>query len=318
MPTLSIILPTLNCRDLVKQNILHLNSIGSLALEIIVVDSQSTDGTVELIEQELHHPNIRFFSQPKGLYQSWNFAVNQSKGDWIYFSTAGDTIEYEMLEYLINLGEKNIADVVISNPIFVDENGGSCKGVKWPLHKALDWLKVDREKSISKELGQLISIDAFPSALLGSSASNIYRRSHLSTKPFPTEYGHGGDAIWCIRYAHETNFCLSRVVGSKFTLHHKPNHAIYDYDLILSSEIKKLRSENKIFPLLGHFIKEILPLKRYSQAMHKQRNLRWRAEKSFVRPLFNYLFARQIYKNADRAFKSKALSKEDKLVLFSK
>lgn len=318
MPTLSIILPTLNCRDLVSQNILQLNLIGALAVEIIVVDSQSNDGTVELIKQELRHPRIKFFSQPKGLYESWNFAVNQCRGDWIYFSTAGDTIEYEMLEYLINLGEKNIADVVISNPFFVDENGGSCKNVKWPLHKALTWLKVDREKSISKELGQLLSIEAFPCALLGSSASNIYRRSHLSTRPFPAEFGHGGDAIWCIRYAHETNFCLSRVVGSKFTLHRKPNQAIYDYDLILSSEIKKLRSENKVFTLLDNFIKEILPLKRYSQAMHKQRSLLWRDEKSFLRPLFQYLLARQIYKNADRAFRSKALGEEDKLVLFSK
>jgi glycosyltransferase involved in cell wall biosynthesis len=51
MPTLSIIIPTLNCVHLIKRNILVLNSIGSLAREIIVVDSGSADGTVELIKK---------------------------------------------------------------------------------------------------------------------------------------------------------------------------------------------------------------------------------------------------------------------------
>jgi glycosyltransferase involved in cell wall biosynthesis len=290
-----------------------------LALEIIVVDSGSADGTVELIEQELRHPNIRFFSQPKGLYQSWNFAVSQCAGKWVYFSTAGDLITHEMLEYLLQTGEENNADVVISNPVFTDENGVKLsKQLEWPLHTIFSWVKVDRDKSISKELAQLFSIEAYPCAILGSSASNLYRQSHLACRPFPTEFGHGGDVIWCLRYAHETNYCLTRAIGSTFSLHHKSPEAITDYDLSLDLEVEKLRSVQKLTRLADSFIQEILPLKRQMKHMHKSRRLFWENKMAFLRPLFLYLCARYRYKKAYLTFRGKAILAEDASFLFSK
>jgi glycosyltransferase involved in cell wall biosynthesis len=52
-----------------------LRSWLDLAQEVVVVDSESSDGTVEFLQSELRHPNLRFLSHPPGLYQSWNFGI---------------------------------------------------------------------------------------------------------------------------------------------------------------------------------------------------------------------------------------------------
>lgn len=39
-----------------------------MVAEVIVVDSESEDETVEIIERELTHPKVRVFSGSRGLY----------------------------------------------------------------------------------------------------------------------------------------------------------------------------------------------------------------------------------------------------------
>ena len=58
---------------------------------ISVVDSRSTDGTLNIIRYRLQHANIRFIERDRGLSESWNEGVAATSGDWIYISTAGDT-----------------------------------------------------------------------------------------------------------------------------------------------------------------------------------------------------------------------------------
>ncbi|NBV55078.1 MAG: glycosyltransferase, partial [Verrucomicrobia bacterium] len=102
----------------------HLEAMAKwsdLAHEIIVVDSRSSDGTLELIQAKLRHPRLRIIVRDRGLYESWNEGIAATTGDWIYISTAGDTIEREHLVHLRDLGERAEADVVISAPSFVDE-----------------------------------------------------------------------------------------------------------------------------------------------------------------------------------------------------
>ena len=94
-----------------------------LAHEVVVVDSRSTDGTLALIRRRLRHPNIRIIERDRGLYASWNEGIAATTGDWVYVSTAGDTIERAQLVRLRDCGEASQADVVVSPCGFVDEAG---------------------------------------------------------------------------------------------------------------------------------------------------------------------------------------------------
>lgn len=105
-PTISVVMPTYNCRDLLAAHLPSMQAWAGLALEIIVVDSRSTDGTLDLIRAELKHPRLRIIERDRGLYASWNEGIAATTGDWVYISTAGDTIAHTQLLHLCELGER--------------------------------------------------------------------------------------------------------------------------------------------------------------------------------------------------------------------
>ena len=193
-----------------------------LAHEIIVVDSRSTDGTLDLIRRRLSHPNVSIIERDRGLYASWNEGIAATTGDWIYVSTAGDTIERDQLLRLRRCGEASRADVVISPCTFVNE-----AGLALPA-------KARRNPRLHQEIGghdpvllpppvvrHLAFRSAGTHALLGSCASDLFRGDFLRARPFPLDYGTHGDTAWTLRYAHEMRLCVAPEIGSTFCIHAK-------------------------------------------------------------------------------------------------
>ena len=97
----------------------HLESMKKwlpLIEEVVVVDSESSDDTVEFLKEELQPQTARYFEHPPGLYQSWNFGIGQCAGKYIYLSTVGDSITRTGLERLVEAAETFDCDLVISPP----------------------------------------------------------------------------------------------------------------------------------------------------------------------------------------------------------
>jgi hypothetical protein len=194
---------------------------ADLAEEIIVVDSRSTDGTLELIRERLRHPKLRIIERERGLYESWNEGIAATTGDWIYISTAGDTIEREHLLHLLEVGERGRADVVISAPGFVDETGIPRKDPGWPPRKVIDDSGRNEPFILTAEAGFALTFMHFPCAILGSSASNLYRGDHLRSRPFPVDFKGSGDSAWILKHAAQSRLCFTPKVGSTFCVHPK-------------------------------------------------------------------------------------------------
>lgn len=161
--------------------------------EVIVVDSRSTDGSLELIRQELRHPRLRIIERDRGLYASWNEGIAATTGDWVYISTTGDTITRAQLLHLREVGEALSADGVVSPPSFTHEDGRPHRDLGWPPAKLLAALGKGRPFVMHPTATQILAFQFCPQAILGSSASNLYRGEHLRARPFPTEYGVVGD-----------------------------------------------------------------------------------------------------------------------------
>jgi hypothetical protein len=243
-PTISVVLPTFNCRPLMARHLDCMEEWLDLAHEVIVVDSRSTDGTLELIRRRLRHPNLRIIERDRGLYASWNEGIAATTGDWIYVSTAGDTIERGQLIRLRDCGEASQADVVISPCAFVDEAGQILPA------------KARRNPRIHEEMGgrgpsllpppvvrHLAFRSAGTHALLGSCASDLFRGGFLRARPFPLDYGTHGDTAWTLRHAHEMRLCVVPEVGSTFCIHAKetvePKSVLMGtLDRMFESEIK--------------------------------------------------------------------------------
>lgn len=218
---LSVVLPTLNCRHLLPAHLQSMRPWLKQADEIVVVDSFSNDGTPEYFQKNLRHPNLRIFSRPRGLYPSWNFGIGQTTGDWIYISTVGDGIRPALLQHLCAVGDSLGCDVVASRPAFINEDGTPASRLVWPIDHILNATGGRRPIRLAGVETLLFALVAIPNALLGSSASNVYRGPHLRARPFPAEFGTVGDTAWSLRHALETNYGFTPEQGSWFRLHAK-------------------------------------------------------------------------------------------------
>lgn len=219
LPTISAVLPTFNCFPLMARHLDAVEQWIDLAHEVVVVDSRSTDGTLDLIRRRLRHPNIRIIERDRGLYSSWNEGIAATTGDWVYVSTAGDTIEREHLSRLRHWGETTRADVVISPSDYVDDAGR-------PAPRARKRPKLYAEFAAKGDVliaPPAVRHFAFRSAgthaLLGSLASDLFRGDFLRSRPFPEDYGTHGDTAWLLRHAHEIRLCVLQTTGSTFCLH---------------------------------------------------------------------------------------------------
>lgn len=281
-PTLSVVVPTFNCAKLMERHLESLEKWSDLADEIVVVDSRSTDGTLELIKRHLRHPNLRIIERDRGLYESWNEGIAATKGDWIYISTAGDTIERSHLLHLMEIGEKATADVVISPPRFVDEAGARCSDLNWPPLAIIAGSGRKEPFVLTTEAGFVLTLIHCPRAILGSSASNLYRGTHLRPRPFPVEFKGAGDSVWILRHAAQSRLCFTPQIGSTFCIHPKEEELSGER---LAGLVAKILAEKQSAlahaPVDGELVRVLTDENRLlgeTQAIHQERRRLWHGQ----------------------------------------
>lgn len=88
-----------------------LSSVKDLADEIIVVDEQSTDKTVEIAQEftdKIFNHKSSGFVEP-----ARNFSIEKASGDWILILDADEEIEKGLFAKLKNISEKGESDYVL-------------------------------------------------------------------------------------------------------------------------------------------------------------------------------------------------------------
>ncbi len=96
MPTVSVIIPTYNRRNLVREAIASVLAQSFSDFELIVVDDGSNDGTAEAVHE---FPGVRYVYQPnRGVSAARNLAVSLSQGELIAFLDSDDLWQPRKLE----------------------------------------------------------------------------------------------------------------------------------------------------------------------------------------------------------------------------
>jgi hypothetical protein len=212
----SVILPCRNNLSELEEHVASMVNWVEMVEQVIVVDS-STDNSLDFLRSRLSGNHVEFHSVPPGLYQAWNFGVGLAKSEFCYFSTVSDTISSEGLEHLLTLGQVHGLDAVLSAPNMVDISGAPVP-IEWPIHGCVAHLKEEYWIPSRSEAVQWLT--AFlPFTILGSSASNLYRSDFLKAHPFPTEYGHGGDAAFGAKISPFVRMGITRKICSRFVTH---------------------------------------------------------------------------------------------------
>jgi glycosyltransferase involved in cell wall biosynthesis len=220
--SIGVVIPTLNCVSLLPGHLESMQEWLDFASEIVVVDSHSTDGTLELIRERLKHPALRVLSHPRGLYQSWNFGLGQLRTKYAYISTVGDSITRAGLEHLRVVAERLRCDVVVSTPRLIANDGTPLSDdTSSRIDGVPSTLQITKPMYIEgMKLFVFVMFNIFGN-ILGSSASNLYRTNLLQQRPFPTNFGAVGDRAWSAANAFDCRLGVTPEIFSTFRDHPK-------------------------------------------------------------------------------------------------
>jgi glycosyltransferase involved in cell wall biosynthesis len=93
-PVISVLTSTLNCVDQLDQCLAAVAGQRGVAVEHLLIDGASTDGTAERIRQEASRAEsvIHWWTTgpDEGIYDAWNKAIPHLRGQWIYCLGADD------------------------------------------------------------------------------------------------------------------------------------------------------------------------------------------------------------------------------------
>lgn len=96
-PFFTIITASFNSETTISRTILSILNLDFIDFEYIIIDGNSSDKTVELIESFVPKfkdkgISYRFVSEKdKGIYDAWNKGIKMSSGEWIGFLGSDDT-----------------------------------------------------------------------------------------------------------------------------------------------------------------------------------------------------------------------------------
>jgi glycosyltransferase involved in cell wall biosynthesis len=219
LPQLGVVIPTKNSRPYLPAHLKGLGEWLDLAAEVVVVDSFSTDGTLEYLREHLKHPRVTYATHPPGLYASWNHGIAQVQAEFVFIATTGDLITREGVQKLLRAANDLKCDVVISKPAFRDLNDQPLPDNWWPIDDIIATLNLTAPQRLAKLEAVIFAVMQMKGAILGSSASNLYRTELMKRLPFPTEFGTTGDGAWGLQHAAEAVFGVVPGHFSSFLVH---------------------------------------------------------------------------------------------------
>lgn len=133
MAEITIAIPTLNSEATLGMTLESLRSLGSAA-QVVLVDSHSTDRTLEIAEQ--FSLQVRTFP-PGNLYGAVNLGLSDSQTEWLTYINSDDVIYASTLVKRIERLRSAPVDISYGPVDFVDSDGRFLRSWKPAMEKAL-------------------------------------------------------------------------------------------------------------------------------------------------------------------------------------
>lgn len=124
LPRLSIIIATYNAAGVLPACLDSVIAQSYLAIELIIVDAQSTDGTLAVLQQYNNHIS-KWVSEPdNGIYDALNKGAAMATGQWLYFLGADDRLLPGFSQMALQLKTANTiyyGNTLADGPLFTGE-----------------------------------------------------------------------------------------------------------------------------------------------------------------------------------------------------
>lgn len=121
-PLISVIMPSLNVVEFIRDCIESVINQTLKNIEIICVDAGSDDGTLEILQEyEREDSRVKIINSNKKSYgYQMNLGIRAAQGDYIGIVETDDYIKKDMFEILYNLTENGTIDIAKANFWHVD------------------------------------------------------------------------------------------------------------------------------------------------------------------------------------------------------
>ncbi len=136
-PLVSVVVPVYNVEQYIEEALCSVLDQTYTHLEIIVVDDESPDQSVALIEQRFNDPRIRIVKQKnRGLAGARNTGIRNANGEYVAFLDSDDFWQNDKIERHVQLMQDNPScGVSFCSSLFVDEQSASLGRLQAPKKK---------------------------------------------------------------------------------------------------------------------------------------------------------------------------------------
>ncbi len=93
LPWMTVVTVTLNALEGLRKTRASILALGGGAVEHVVVDGVSTDGTLSYLREEGTTIDYWVSAKDLGIYDAMNRGIHLARGTWVMFINAGDTLE---------------------------------------------------------------------------------------------------------------------------------------------------------------------------------------------------------------------------------
>ena len=125
MKLVSIIIPLYNSGEYISDCVKSCLTQSYVNIEILVVNDGSTDNGTTIVKKLMKNDNrIKLYNKTNGgVSTARNMGIEKSKGDYICFIDADDTIEPDFVKVMVNYLEENDADFCFSKNTLGSKKG---------------------------------------------------------------------------------------------------------------------------------------------------------------------------------------------------
>ena len=122
----SVIIPNYNYANYLHERISTICNQTYRPYEIIFLDDNSSDNSIEVAKKELSKYDIEYKiltnEKNAGCFKQWSKGIENSLGDIIWIAEADDLCDLEFIESLVNEFEDNEVNLAYSQSKIIDEN----------------------------------------------------------------------------------------------------------------------------------------------------------------------------------------------------
>ena len=178
-PKLSVITVVFNNVRDIERTILSVLEQTYTNIEYIIIDGQSTDGTLQLARQYQHRISKLISERDMGIYDAMNKGLAAATGDYVIFMNSGD--EFYAPDTVANVfASADDADIYYGETEMIDNDGQSLGQRRHQAPAAFTWRDFKYGMSVSHQA--------------------IYIKRAL-TEPYDSWYQLSADIDWIIRAA---------------------------------------------------------------------------------------------------------------------